>query len=126
MEEFSSLEMEFLAGVERLPEEYRGYLKPPLNDGLIIPSRNKTVGDMAIQSFESYLFIKIGNHTQEYLYDAIEALVFIDKVLRDKVVFYFHGEGVDYYKSDQFSDLNEIDRNMYVWSGTLKELFRNK
>ena len=125
MEEFTPRDMEFLAQIDQLPERFREYFLPPLDDGLIIPSENGDLGDMSIHFFDYYFLIRIGDHTEEHITTAKEAVFYINEILRDRIVFQLKRDGVIYYKSEDFENLNEISRDMQVWSGSFWEAFRS-
>jgi len=124
MEEFSSRDMEFLALLDQLPESYRDSFLPPLDDGLIIPCENSELGDMRIDFFDYYFLVRIGDHTDEQITTAKETVFFINEILRDRIVFQLKQDGVFYFKYDDFENLNEISRDMQVWSGSFWEVFR--
>ena len=117
MEEFLPLEIEFLAEAKNLPEEYDEYFLPPLDDGLRIPYKDNMVGDIEIRLFQTYVYIKIGDHTELRIESAKEAVNYLREVLTDQIVFHFQDEVVEYFRADEFESLSEADWNYYVWSG---------
>jgi len=125
MEEFSPRDMEFLAQLDQLPEKYRDYFLPPLDDGLVIPFENGSLGDMRIHFFDYYFLISIGDHTEKHITSAKEAVFYINEILRDRIVFQLTQGEVFYYKHDDFENLNEISRDMQVWTGSFWEVFRS-
>ena len=122
MEEFLPMEIEFLAEAAALPEEYRACFLPPLESGVLVPAKDSRVGDMKIQVFHSFIYIKIGSHTELHVSSASEAIEYIQDVLTDQLVFYFGPKGVEYFAASEFANLSETDWDYYVWSGP----FRNK
>ncbi len=126
METFLPIEIEFLAEAHILPEEYQAFFLPPLDDGLRIPRQDERVGDMEIKIFRSFIYVKIGAHTEQRIAGTGDAMTYIKDVLTNQVVFYF-GEGkVAYFKADEFKNLSEMDGNYFVWSGPLRYAFMER
>jgi len=123
MQEFLPIEIEFLAEADALPEEYRGYFLPPFADVMLIPAKDPHVGDMEIRVFHSFIFIKIGSHTELRVSQPGEAVQYIRDVLTDQVVFYFGSGSVEYFKATEFGNLSETDWDYYVWSGPFRYKF---
>ncbi len=123
MQEFLPIEIEFLAEADALPEAYRNYFLPPLADPILIPAKDSHVGDMEIRVFRTFIFIKIGSHTELRVSPADEAVQYIRDVLTDQVVFYFGSGGVEYFKATEFENLSETDWDYYVWSGPFRYNF---
>jgi hypothetical protein len=126
MEEFLPIEMNFLAELDQLPEKYIEYLLPPLDDGLKIPCIEEAIGDIEIQIFSSFVYVKIGDHTEARISNATDAIDYINKILRDQLVFSFYDGGVEYFDFDEFENLSESSWNDYVWSGPFRYAFLEK
>lgn len=118
--------MEFLAEAQSLPEEYAGYVQPPLDEGLRIPAKNDRVGDIEILVFESFISVKIGRHTELRFSSGMGAAAYLKDVLTDKIVFHFQADGVEYFHADEFESLSEADWDYHVWSGPFPYAFLNK
>lgn len=123
MEEFIPIEINFLAEADTLPDEYGPYFRPPLDNGIRIPYREKKVGDLQIQFFCNFFHIKIGNHTEVQISKPSHAIEYLKDILTDQSVFYFNENKVEYFRADEFENLSETDWNYYVWSGPFRYVF---
>lgn len=118
--EFTDLEIAFFAETMRLPEEYAGYLAASDKDDMVIPAREPRVGDLKVRIIHADIIITIGNHTESRFQNVQEAILFIQDVITDKVVFYFGDGEVERYLVDELTESEKMDWGNYVWSGPLR------
>lgn len=126
MEEFTPLEVRFLAEAASLPEEYANLMLPPLDEGLRIPCKNPAVGDIVIRFFKDNIHIQVGDHTSYSSGEAGEAAWFLRDILTDETVFHLQEGGVEIFRAVEFESLSEADWTYHVWSGPFAYSFLNK
>ncbi|OGK09537.1 MAG: hypothetical protein A2Y63_00155 [Candidatus Riflebacteria bacterium RBG_13_59_9] len=110
-------ELEFFALAADLPEEYSRYLSPDQGRNLVIPGRNRRVGDLRV-GVTPYVFrIQIGDHTQFDFRTPYEAIEFIADVLGDHIGFEI-GEGeASQFRVDDELEMGDLPDHLEVWSG---------
>jgi hypothetical protein len=114
------LELAFFSEVDRLPEEYAGYLAASEDEVLVIPAREPKVGELKVRFLNAEIIVTIGQHTQSRFRSAREAVEFIQDVLDDNVVFQFDEGQVEVCRISDLTEAEKMEWDNYVWTGPLR------
>jgi hypothetical protein len=106
--------------VALLPEEYWGCFEHPSDEPYIMPQANSAVGGLRLMFVWREAIVQVGKHTELRFRTMEMAFEFVNKVLRDKIVFRMGDEETPICPIGDFESAGEADRTDYVWSGPLK------
>ncbi len=110
-----------------LPEEHWGCFEHPSDEPYVIPQANSVVGNLRMMFMWQEAIVQVGKHTELRFETTETAFDFVDKVLRDEIVFRMGDEETLICPIGDFENAGEADRTDHVWSGPLKYklLFRS-
>jgi hypothetical protein len=110
-----------------LPEEHWGCFEHPSDEPYVIPQANSVIGDLRMMFMWQEAIVQVGKHTELRFETTETAFDFVDKVLRDEIVFRMGDEETLICPIEDFENAGEVDRTDHVWSGPLKYklLFRS-
>jgi len=120
VDELTSSELEFFFRVDDLPSEYSQYFSPDRGSNLLVPGRNRDLGDLRIGVASQIIDVQLGDHTQFEFHNPYDAIEFIDDILRDRIVFQITESGVSHFPIDDESSYAESGEDCHVWSGPLR------
>jgi len=120
VDELTSSELEFFFRADDLPPQYSQYISPDRGSNMLVPGRNRVLGDLRIGVAGQRFDVQLGDHTQFEFHNPNDAIEFIDDILRDRIVFQITDSGVFHFPIDDESALAESGGDCHVWSGPLR------
>ena len=120
VDELTSSELEFFFRADDLPPEYSQYISPDRGSNLLVPGRNRDLGDLRIGVAGQRIDVQLGDHTQFEFHNPYDAIEFIDDILRDRIVFQITESSASHFPIDDEYAFADSGEDCHVWSGPLR------
>ena len=87
---------------------------------MLVPGRNRDLGDLHIGVAGQRFHVQLGDHTQFEFHNPNDAIEFIDDILMDRIVFQITDSSVAHFPIEDESAFAESGKDCHVWSGPLR------